>query len=151
MSSFVRFFNTDFRSLCLGSLEADLRIGLGRTGAGLLLHSSQRGEERHTICEHACGRAPEPACIGGLPMPGRRWRQGELWGRRSNSPRATLRCMRDGLCISGIIKNCSWNQPTQSAQFSRTANAATLCMPPFLRAPSRGVPASKPLSQRGAA
>ena len=148
MSSFVRFSTPTFAAFAWAALK--LTCGLGRTGAGLLLHSSQRGEERHTICEHACGRAPEPACIGGLPIPGRRWRQGGLWGRRSNSPRAT-RCMRDGLCISGIIKNCSWNQPTQSAQFSRTANAATLCMPPFLRAPSRGVPASKPLSQRGAA
>jgi len=58
---------------------------------------------------------------------------------------------RGGLCISGITKNCSWNQPNRGAQFRRTAPQRLCVHPLSRRAPPRGVPALKPLSQRGVA
>ena len=38
---------------------------------------------------------------------------------------------RGGLCISGITKNCSWNQPNRGAQFRRTAPQRLCVHPPF--------------------
>ena len=79
-----------------------------------------------------------------------RRRRGRSPARASNVPEF------DVLCISGIIQNCSWNQPNRGAQFrpegKRGDQAWRLCVRPLSRrAPPRGVPASKPLSQRGVA
>ena len=44
---------------------------------------------------------------------------------------------RGGLCISGITKNCSWNQPNRGAQFRRMAPWRLLVRPLSRREPPR--------------
>jgi hypothetical protein len=66
-------------------------------------------------------------------------------GRRRDRRRLKKESCSLGLCISGIIKNFSWNQSNRGAQFSWPANVAALCTPPFPaeRPPAASQPRSR--------